>query len=34
MSQELPIDISFSIKDDWSKSGGFTGNISFTNNSK
>ncbi|MDJ0634325.1 MAG: cellulose binding domain-containing protein [Xenococcaceae cyanobacterium MO_188.B29] len=34
MTQELPIDISFNIKDDWSKSGGFTGNISFTNNNE
>lgn len=31
MSQELPIDILFTIKDDWSLNGGFTGNISFTN---
>lgn len=31
MSQELPIDILFTIKDDWSLNGGFTGNISLTN---
>ncbi len=32
MSQALSIDISFTIKDDWSSSGGFTGEIAFINN--